>query len=582
MTLPAGRAPSAHRATVVVAALAIAAAIALGVVLRLADPLSSSVVPAEDPYTHMALVREHLRTGQLDGLWAHQDLYPPGLHGFLAAAWVYTGFDLYSITLYGPVVFGAIGILGMGLLLWRTSGPTAGFVAALAMAVMPEAIFRTTMMSPTALDMAVLPFLLGSLLMVLSGRLRWVGVAAPLALFLALAHPWLLAILCAAGAVSVVLALLLPSASPPSAPSPLGIAACMAVLGVGFAIALRMPGFGDALQFPGPGVLDALALAVGALALAPLAVLGLLRRRGVTLGWPTRGPGPWWLRLALSACIAIGLVATYEAALQHGLPTFVDLPLMLGWPVLLLAALALVALPFIASPMAHLAAGLFAATFPFVIFNPLHSEFLPHRTVVFLGLSLAALAGVAAGAAAHSLALPLRSWVTRGAAAGRRLRGPAILAAVPAVLVATLLGGSIYAGTPDSYPGGWYRLYTPCELDALRDVARQADAMPDAVVVAGDWQAKLVLAGLSTDAQRIWYDGRVFTSEKARDALVAQMDHDHRPILLVVDRYLHSETPDADTSFASSPPWHETASSCSATALGQPRVVVYATDGGAP
>src|SRR5688500_12071397 len=81
--------------------MAILSVVALAVVLRLADPLSSPVVPAEDPYTHMALVREHLRTGELDPMNTHETLYPPGLHGFLAVAVVLTGADLYDLTLYG-------------------------------------------------------------------------------------------------------------------------------------------------------------------------------------------------------------------------------------------------------------------------------------------------------------------------------------------------------------------------------------------------------------------------------------------------------------------------------------------------
>src|SRR5688572_26440747 len=69
---------------------AIAAILALGVVLRLVDPLSSPVIPAEDPYTHMAIVREDLRTGELQPLTEGADLYPPGLHAFLAAVLVFS------------------------------------------------------------------------------------------------------------------------------------------------------------------------------------------------------------------------------------------------------------------------------------------------------------------------------------------------------------------------------------------------------------------------------------------------------------------------------------------------------------
>jgi hypothetical protein len=152
------------------------------------------------------------------------------------------------------------------------------------------------------------------------------------------------------------------------------------------------------------------------------------------------------------------------------------------------------------------------------------------------------------------------------------------LAGVPAVLVAALLGGSLYTATPDAYPGGWYRLYTPCELDALKDVARQADASPHAVVVTGAWESKLVLAALAGNASRIWYAGSIFTSEKTRGDLVANMDYNHRPVILVVDRYLRTDTPDADTSFALQAPWHETGSYCAGTGVGTPRVLAYSTE----
>jgi hypothetical protein len=594
-------APVLRRTRVALAVAAIGLAVALGLVLRLADPLSSPVVPAEDPYTHMALVRDHLRTGDLDPLSPKETLYPPGLHGFLAAAVVFSGADLYDLTLFGPSVLGAIGVLGVGLLLWRTAGPVAGFVGALALAVAPEAIFRTTMMSPTALDLAILPFFVYALLRVLAGRLGWAGVAAPMSIFLALAHPWLLAILCAAGAAFLLSAFLFPWPASRGEPlSPMGAAAAIAILGAGLGVALSMPTFGFVLPVPDGVVLPAVGLTVGALALLPALAVALARRQG----WTRTSLGPSHLplgaRFGLSLAIGAALVATWTTAQDEGMPEFVDLPHMLGWPILGLAFAALVALPFVSSPVANLAAALAATTLPFVLFNPLHSEFLPHRTVVFLGLALVLLAGVVAGAAAQAAGRALHA--SAGFLAARRKPDPAasaagrarssrravgvggatrplLLATVPALAVTLLLGGSVYAGTPDAYDGGWYRLYNECELDAFREIAARADAEPGAVLITGDWQAKLVLAALVEDASRVGYIKEAYTSEDRRDGLVAQAEKEGHPLVFVVERHLRAESPDADTAFLASAPWQAAGSWCANMGIPQPRVVAHSTGG---
>ncbi|MHB1261121.1 MAG: hypothetical protein ACYC2H_05335 [Thermoplasmatota archaeon] len=574
------------------ASAALLAAVAIGAVLRLSDAMANPVVPAEDPYTHMALVREHLRTGALDPLNARETVYPPGLHGFMAAAAVFTGADLYDLTLFGPAILGAIGILGLGLLLWRTAGPVAGFVGALALAVAPEAIFRTTMMSPTALDLAILPFFLYALLRMLAGRIGWVGVAAPMAVFLALAHPWLLAILSAAGFVFLVSAVAMPwRPASGTALSLLGAALCIAVLGASLGIALTMPTFGFVLPLPDGVELAPIGFAVAGLALVPAVAIALARRRG----WSRRSLpirlAPIWVRACLSLAIAGVLAATWTAASNQGMPEFVDLPRMVGLPILALAVAALVALPFIATPVANLAAALAAVTIPFVVFNPLHSEFLPHRTAIFLLVALAMLAGIAAGVAtratAHAFALrsnaaaPSSTPPSTSAPARSRpplaAARPLLIATLPALVVALLLGGSVYAGTPDAYPDGWYRLYNECELDALREIAAEADANPTMLVITGDWQSKLVLAALTEDSSRVGYIGEFFTMEQRRDPLVAQMAKEGRPIVVVTDRYLRVETPDADTVFLSSEPWQPAGAWCANMGVPQPRVMAYTT-----
>jgi hypothetical protein len=571
------------------ATLAIASAVAVGFVLRLADPLSSPVIPAEDPYTHMALVREHLRTGSLDPLYPNSGLYPPGLHAFLAAAWAYSGVDLYQVVLLGPVFLGAIGVLGMALLLARNQGPLAGFVGALALAVAPEAIFRTNMMSPTALDLALLPFYLLALLELLKGRMGWLGVAAPMSLFFVFSHPWLFPILAMAGAAFVLLAWALPWPARFAPLSWVGVAGALACVGAGLGLTLSTcgglcgPGLRDVLTLPKDAFFSALPYFVILASLAPLALLANPRRRARVAAWRPGTPRPLWVRLAASVLLCVAL-----PALRQGLPEYVDLPRMFGWPIVLLAFAALAMLPFVTSPAANVGAGLFAATYPFVIYNPLHSPFWPHRTAVFLGLGLVILTGVAAGAIAHGIAVAWNALLARrarrkakdGAAPAPHLPpAGSYLALFLAVLaVPAVVGGAVYTGTPDGYEGGWYRMYPACEMDALREVAKAADADPAAIVMTGSWEAKLVVASLSSDASRVWYTQGFFTSPGTRDKLEGQFANHGHPVLVVVDRYLKTETPSADTSFLDAPPYHSLGSWCTG-GTGQTRLQAYSNAG---
>jgi hypothetical protein len=313
------------------------------------------------------------------------------------------------------------------------------------------------------------------------------------------------------------------------------------------------------------------------------------RLRAKVAAWKAGTPRNLWLRAAASAAIAFALYATTTAALQAGLPEYVDLHTMFGWPILVLAFAALVALPFVASPAAYAGAGLFAATYPFVVFNPLHSPFWPHRTAVFLGLGLVILAGVAAGAIAHGVATAWNALLARrarkalagGAGAPQAPRasrpGSHALLLLGVLAVPAFVGGAVYAGTPDGYAGGWYRMYPPCEMDALREVAKAADADPTAVVMTGDWEAKLVVASLSTDATRVWYTQAFFTSQKTRGDLQAQFAHKGHTVIVVVDRYIAADSPAADPSFTASPPYHPLGAWCANGATAQSRVQAYTT-----
>lgn len=560
---------------------AIAAAVIAGVKLRTDGPFSSPVLPAEDSFTHMALVREHMRDGKLDPLNPGARLYPPGMHAFIAAAWVYTGLDLYELVRFLPILWGALAIAGVGLLLLRSAGPVGAFVGALAMAVAPEVILRTTMLAPTALDIALMPFLFYALVETVKGRLWWGGVAGVITLFLVYMHPWLLGILGTTGLLFVAFSILWPWPASRGRPlTALGIATATAVVGVGLGLSLSGcgtwcgPSFEDVV--PDDFVLSGAQLrmaapliTVGSLLVASLFVLS---RRGLDrfLNRPIPETAPVVSRGVASALLAVLVVVTAAPALMSGMPRFVDPHSMFGYPILALAAFALVALPFVPSPAANMGAALAFATYPFVLYNPLHSEFWPHRTAVYLGIGLCILAGVAGSLVVRGVREGVEASQRTSPGASRWARRSAVLL-VP-VVVAVCLGGTVYAATPD--PVGWYHLYEPCEFTTLQDAAAQATANPYLHVITGDWESKLVLAALATNASRIWYKNDFFTSEAARDEVLRW-----HPVLVITDKYLYNETPSADTSFLSSSPYQEVGRSCAAG--DNPPVVLYAAARGA-
>lgn len=559
--------------TLLVASAAIAAAIALGLHLRLQDPLSSPVIPAEDPYTHMALVREHLADGTLDPLNVPGTLYPPGLHAYIATIYVYTGIDLYEIVRLGPVLFGGIGILGMALLLWRSEGPIAAFVGAVAVAVGPEIIFRTTMMSPTALDLAVLPFFLYALIEVVKGRLGWIGVAGPIALFFVFAHPWLLTIIALAGVFFAIAALWLRWPITKGRPmTAAGLAAGVGIVGLSWSLSLSGcwgycgKGFrdiiadGSQLSLFSP-IIAAVAILVTALLWFSSARVQAAIDRSARL----RSPVLW--RIVASCLLAIIVIAvTVHAHKQvpgfadRTMPDFVDLPRMLGWPALILGGLGLILLPFLRSPTAHIGAAIAATTYPFVVYNPLDSPYWPHRTAVYFGIGIAILAGVAANGIAKAAVYALRDRKP-ALSPQRSWRARPVYAVMAALLVAASLGGTVYAATPERYTG-WYRLYQPCEMETLQTVADFASDDEESVVVTGSWQSKLVITALGGNSSRTWFKVDVYTKPEKQASIVKTFSDVDNPLYIVVDSWLLRAEPDADLSFLEHEPWQPLPNSC--------------------
>lgn len=557
--------------------------LALGVLVRLEDPLSTRVIPAEDPFTHMALVRDHLADGSLDPLYDDGRLYPPGMHAVVASVWIYTGMPLEDIFRFGPVLLGGIGIIGIALLLWRCHGPVAAIVGGLAVALAPEVIFRTTMMSPTALDIAVVPFFLLAVLETLRGRLVWAPVVAALSLFFVLAHPWVLAVLVPAMVATVALWIILGGQRSASGPlHALGATAVLASAAAALVLAVTtcwsQCGIGETSASATSQRVDNLAIAAATGALLVAGLAALLRKR-IARWHDAKRRTHVGVRLGLSAAIALAIVAVSIPAFQSGMPEYVKLPRMIGMPILLLGATGLVALPFLPTRAAFAGGSLAVVTYPFVIYNPLDSIFWPHRTAVYLTIGLAILAGIGASAivaAVRMVVAKLPMPRIRTKRAGRGIARRVTLAGAAGLVATTMLAGSVYAQTPLAYETGWYRLYPTCEYDGLQEIAGQAG--PDTVVITGDWRPKLVMAAFASDADDIWYDRQFFADPDKREGTVSGLDQAGRDVIVVLDRHMRVEQPHTNTSFLHEGGWTEMGGWCADGAPGE-RLNAYTTRG---
>lgn len=516
--------------------VAIAIIVMISVLLRLHDPFHTTVIAGIDPYRHMSFTRNLFVTGELP-------YYPPGLATLLAAVWVYTGADLYQIVRFAPVVLGAVGVLGMGMLLMRHLGPVPAVVGSLGYAILAGFIKFTTKLTPTALDLAVAPFLFYFLLEVVRGRLGWAVPLALLAFYIVVAHPWFYGLVFASVVLFLVFWFVFEGqgakrrgrsavAGQDDPVSARGIAMVVAVIGGCFGMMLtRLGGITMAGGELLPEFLDRswMPWAVIAASSVPLLFALVFRRaaRGF-IRWRSKRSLPLMLRVAASVLIASVVVAMTVFALHQGLPRWVDLPLRFGWPALVLGAAAMILVPFLSNRIALLGAAFAAVTYPMTLFDFYGISWLPFRMSFFFGIGLMILVAVAVRALMQGVAI-LGGGLEKGL--GRRAPRTVSVIALPVVLV---LAGTVYVTTPEH--SEWYRLHDECGIHAMREAGAIVNEDPDALLLTGGLQSMQIMRAFVDDSSRVWRgDWWIDDYEDLRYGVLKDQEEKRAPVYVLVD-----------------------------------------------
>lgn len=533
------RPPRRSIARALVAGSLLAAIVALAFWLRLAEPLSGPGLGAEDPYTHVVFTKEALERAEFgDSFYLGTSLYPPGIHAFLGAFAPLAGVSLVEAARFVPPFLGALAALTTFALARRLGGTAAGLVAALVVATAPEHIVRTNLLFPSAFDLALVPAWL--LLFHVAteaaraGVRRWrdpgrLGAAALFLLMsapLAFLHPWVVPLFAAPlGAYAMLRGAR--SRSSREARERVGWSVALLVPATAFAMASRWSesdtGFADfGAAIPGVAAFTALGLPPGATFGVLLVALGLASALAVPLAGLLAGaaPRPGRVASAFGAVLGVALVAGVAFLALGSLPRGVDYFDMLG-PVAVTLGLAGVALA-CARPTKLGDLGL-AVTLPFLpltAINLFGGPFWAQRTVAYLCLGVALLAG----AAALELARALRATVERVASA--RIAGPAAVVACVA-----LVAGGLGVASADSW--SWYRIYEGDQYDAVAETSAILAADPGARALVYSWQPALVLRSLG-DLDQVRYAPRLYSDEAKREAV---LDESGGRQLVVVDRF---------------------------------------------
>lgn len=527
------------RPTTLVATALLLGILVLAGALRLQEPLKSPALAAEDPYTHVVFAKEIMERGAFgDSRQLGTTMYPPGLHALMVVLGPLTGFGVYEFARFAPVVFGLLAVLGTYLLATRLGGPVAGLVAAFVTAVMPEHVFRTNLMFPTALDLAIIPaWLLAFHLACHPGGRQNVAEPASrraaIALFalmtpaLAFTHPWAVPLFAAPAALYVALRAIRAGGGPTLAAKRMALPAALLVLACAFAMSSRWDesdtGFADFLSHLGPfaplakldvpePILFAILVGVMSLAAAPAIALASLASAGRL---------PRALRHVAAAALGVALVgfALYLGSARE-LPLHVSYRYMLG-PVPVALALAGVAVAVLRpTPLGDLGLAVGAVLYPLTAIDFFNSPFWPERTVAYLSVGVALLAGAGVAGVTAKVTSAVR------APARRRMLAPAALAA--AVL---LVAGATLASPAPTYP--WYRLYSDEHFAGFEHAIATVQGETDSRIFVQTWQPSLVLRAVG-DPEDVWYSTEFFKDQAARDKQVGQV---HGAVFVLVDKY---------------------------------------------
>lgn len=498
-----------------------------GIALRLADPLSTRALAAEDPYTHVVFTKEWLAQGYFgDSFHLGTQMYPPGMHAFLAVFVPLSGLSLYEFARIAPALLGGLAVLGMYVLGARLANPVAGLGAAFATAIMPEHIFRTELLFPTAFDLALLPlWLLGFHMMMtderVAGAILFAGASVPLAIM----HPWLVPLFGTPLALYAALRALRARQPTRETGRALLLPIGLVVLATSFAVAFRwddsdtgfadflshMPGLSGlaSLEIPGP-----LVFLLVVPMLAALAALGV-GATALAASWRI----PRVVRVVVSVALGAALLASL-VPLTGALPQDVDYDEMLG-PIALVLALAGFALAFARpTPLGDLGVCVSAFLFPLTALDLFGSPYWPQRTVAYLAVGVALLAGNVLGQLYEAATRFVRT------ERARHVAGPAAI-----VALALVAAGAATASPVDTYE--WYRLYEEPEFAGFEHVAQRLDADPSAKVFIYTWQPALLVKTLA-DPEHVWYSPKFYSDGAAREKLLGDVDG---KAYVLVDRY---------------------------------------------
>lgn len=526
-----------------IAGVMLLAIVALGVALRYEDPLDTRALGAEDPYTHVVFVREWTEQGYFaDSYNLGTTMYPPGMHAVIAILAATSGIDAMVLARLAPPLVGGLAILGMYALATRLGGRAAGLATALMTAVLPEHIFRTNLLFPTAFDLALLPVMLLAfhILAQPAGRgegLIPAGRAPAFALFLfsattiTLMHPWVTVLFAGPMALYAAIRALRARGAPGDVARRIAMPVALLTLSVAVAMAFRWDesdtGFSDFLaKVPGLGWLASVQLPFIALFVLLLGILGALALGGVAAvatmaRFVPRGRGA---SLAAGALAAIVLLAAIWP-LTRNLPFEVSYVDMLGYVAIVLALAGVAIACLRPTPLGDMGLAISVPLFPLTAINFFSSPFWPQRTVAYLAVGALLLCGVTAGALYEALVRRIRAPST-----ARRVAVPAVMAAC-----VLLVAGAVVAKPAPTYD--WYRLYDDAQYAGFERVVDVLEDDPGSKVFVQTWQPALLVKALGTP-EMVWYSPEFFKDGAKRSA---QANDVNGAAYVLVDGYTAKE-----------------------------------------